>query len=56
LLSLRWLYRLTWALYERVGQIVSWLSIILEGEGGVLWTLFLLVLLMTLAAPVSTGR
>jgi hypothetical protein len=48
LFSLNWLYRLLWAVYRRVQQAIQVLTEILEGDGGVLWTLVLLALLISL--------
>jgi hypothetical protein len=48
LFSLNWLYRLLWAVYRRVQQVIQVLTEILEGDGGVLWTLVLLALLISL--------
>jgi hypothetical protein len=46
--SLRWLYSLVQDLVELIRRFVEGLSLILEGEGGVLWAMVLLALLMTL--------
>lgn len=46
--SFRWLYALLQNLLELLRRLVNGLSLILEGEGGVLWVLVLLALLMTL--------
>lgn len=44
----RWLYALLQDLMGALRRLVDGLSLILEGEGGVLWALVLLALLMTL--------
>ncbi len=48
LLSLRWLYSLGWRTFRAGGSLVGFLTNILEGEGGVLWALLLLTLLLAL--------
>ncbi|MEN8172837.1 MAG: hypothetical protein ABFS03_08150, partial [Chloroflexota bacterium] len=42
LLSLEWLYGAFWKLYRMLGKLLASISLILEGEGGVLWALILL--------------
>ena len=51
LLSLGWLYILLWAVYRRMEQAVLVLTAVLEGDGGVLWVLVLLALLISLIIP-----
>lgn len=46
--SLDWLYRFLWFLYLLLQRLVIFSTSILEGDGGVLWALVLLVLLLTL--------
>ena len=48
IISLTWFYRLLEWFYARLGQVVRFLSLIFEGDGGVLWTLVFLALLITL--------
>ena len=50
-LSLRWLYALFNDFMKAVHWLVEGFSVILEGEGGVLWVLVLLALLLTLLLP-----
>ena len=50
-LSLRWLYVLFNDFMKAVHWLVEGFSVILEGEGGVLWVLVLLALLLTLLLP-----
>lgn len=45
---LEWLYQLVWHLYNYFGRIMKVFSSVLEGEGGILWTVLLLVLLITI--------
>jgi hypothetical protein len=53
--SLRWLYDLfSWA-YNTVGQVLSFITSLLEGEGGVLWALLLVALLVSLIAQLGVG-
>jgi hypothetical protein len=46
--SFNWLYRLLWKGYHLVITVFSFLSLVLEGEGGILWMLLLLALLFSL--------
>ncbi len=41
------LARVLWALYRWLGQMMGYLSGLLEGDGGLLWTLLLMILLIT---------
>jgi hypothetical protein len=53
-ITFRWLYQLIDALYRLAKRATGFISMILEGEGGVLWALLLLVLLLTVVAGVGT--
>jgi hypothetical protein len=46
--SLSWLYRLLWVVYRSVGRLVALITLLLEGEGGLLWAFLLLVLMVSL--------
>jgi hypothetical protein len=46
--SFQWLYRLLWDVFRLTGRFVSFLSAVLEGEGGILWALLLITLLMAI--------
>jgi hypothetical protein len=48
LLSLRWLYRLIWFLLGFIQRIVNILANILEGQGGIVWVIVFLIMLITL--------
>jgi hypothetical protein len=48
--SLNWFYGSLWAVYRFVGRLLEFITLIFEGEGGVLWALLLLVLLLSLLA------
>jgi hypothetical protein len=48
LFDLRWFWRSLWSLYRGFGRVVDLLTNVLEGDGGILWTLLLLVLFITL--------
>lgn len=48
--SFGWLYRLLWSVYHSLARWIGWINLILEGEGGILWTLLLLALLFSLLA------
>jgi hypothetical protein len=54
-LRLDWLYRLGAWLYQLAQRLVQALTAILEGEGGLLWVLVLLVLLISLLQGSATG-
>jgi hypothetical protein len=51
LFSLGWMYNLLWSIYRRVEQAVLALTAMLEGDGGVLWVLVLLALLISMIQP-----
>ncbi len=44
---MEWVYQLGWRMYNAIGSILKGFSTILEGDGGILWTILLLVLLIT---------
>lgn len=46
--SFGWLYRLLWRAYHALGRLIGFFNLVLEGEGGILWTLLLLTLLLSL--------
>jgi hypothetical protein len=48
---LDWVYRFFWSVYSLLQKLVRFLTLILEGDGGVLWALLLLALLATFLAP-----
>ncbi|MFQ5615774.1 MAG: hypothetical protein ACE5GO_04845, partial [Anaerolineales bacterium] len=54
--SLHWLYRLLWRGYRVLGGGVSFLTVLLEGEGGMLWAFLLLSLLLSLIAQAGSGN
>jgi len=45
---LEWVYRIAWRINNIFGSILKSFSTILEGDGGILWTILLLVLLITI--------
>jgi hypothetical protein len=47
LFRLDWLYRLIWLVLTGLGKLLDGLTNILEGDGGVLWALLLLTLVIT---------
>ena len=51
--SFGWLYRLFWGVYRLVGRSLALFNLILEGEGGILWTILLLTLLLSLLGQFS---
>jgi hypothetical protein len=44
---LEWLYQILWSIYTFAGKILQVFSKVLEGEGGILWTILLLLLLIS---------
>ncbi len=55
LFTLEWFYRQFWRAYRILESAVRFLSTMLEGEGGVLWVLLLLSLLLTLLSQSGLG-
>ena len=55
LLGLQWLYGTLFFLYRRIGQFLGSLGRLLEGDGSMLWTLLLLLLLYTLSISAFGG-
>ena len=51
--SFSWLYQLFWGVYRLVGRFLALINLILEGEGGILWTILLLTLLLSLLGQFS---
>jgi hypothetical protein len=49
ILSLEWFYRLIWILYHGISRIIHWVTTILEGDGGILWALVFLFLIISLS-------
>ena len=54
-LSLDWLYKIFWWSYRAIGKLLSSISLILEGEGGVLWALLILILLISVMVQNRIG-
>jgi len=50
---LEWVYRLIWRIIEGFSRILKIFSVIIEGEGGILWTILLLVLLISLLSSIG---
>lgn len=53
--SFNWLYSLLWNGYHTLGRVFAFINLIFEGEGGILWTLLLLTLLLSLLVQRSAG-
>ncbi len=45
---LEWVYRVVWNIFRIVAKILNSFSTVLEGEGGILWTILIMVLLLTI--------
>jgi hypothetical protein len=56
LFSLKWLIHLGMTIYRSVRRMTSFVSLILEGEGGILWSLLFLVLLLSALLGAGSGR
>ena len=54
--SLQWLVQTGLGLYALLRRVTRMVSFILEGEGGVLWSLLLLILLLTVLLGSGAGR
>jgi hypothetical protein len=55
LFSLGWLASLAWAMYRAAGRLIVIVTNVMEGEGGVLWAMLLLVLVVSLLAQNGLG-
>lgn len=53
--SLGWLYTFLGGVYNALGRAVGFVTLLLEGEGGVLWALVLVALLISLLTQQSGG-
>jgi hypothetical protein len=53
--SLNWVYRLFERGYQVLVKLVSFLTMLLEGEGGILWALLLLLILVSLVTQWDFG-
>ena len=56
LLSLGWFYRMLWNLYRGVSRFFAFISTVLEGEGGILWALLFLTLLIAFIVQGRLGK
>jgi hypothetical protein len=55
LFSLNWMTSLAWGIYRSIGRLIAIVTNIMEGEGGVLWAMVLLVILVSLLAQSGLG-
>ncbi|MFH1634386.1 MAG: hypothetical protein ABIG63_10315 [Chloroflexota bacterium] len=53
--SLTWFYRSFWWLYRSLSTVIANIALILEGEGGILWAVLILSLLVTLIIQQGGG-
>jgi hypothetical protein len=53
--SFRWIYRAIWSFYFLFGKFVRLVSNILEGDGGVLWALLILVIFIAILSQFRVG-
>lgn len=53
--SLSWVSSLTWGFYRSVGRLVSIMTKIAEGEGGILWAMVLSVILISILVQSGLG-
>jgi fatty-acid desaturase len=52
---LDWFYQGLWHINNLVGRVLRAISTIIEGDGGLLWTILLLVLLISLLTTTLNG-
>lgn len=50
-----WLFRALWGLYHLIGRFSNAFSVLMEGDGGFMWTLLFLVLLISFLAQKASG-
>jgi hypothetical protein len=55
LFSLGWIANLVWGIYRSIRIFVSTMTKIAEGEGGMLWAMVLLVILLSLLVQSGVG-
>jgi len=48
IVSLQWLYRIIWSLLNSLQKIVNLLANVLEGQGGIIWVIVFLIMLISL--------
>jgi hypothetical protein len=53
ILRIDWLFKLLGNVYRFLGQIASLITSMLEGEGGILWSLLLLVLILSILSTLN---
>jgi hypothetical protein len=53
--SLRWIDRIIGWAGKVLEQLVAWITLLLEGDGGMLWALVFLVMLISVLGQVSGG-
>jgi hypothetical protein len=56
ILSLEWFYRLIWITYHAVSRVISWITMVLEGDGGILWALVFFFLIVSLSLQGGLSR
>lgn len=47
-LRFSWLYEILWSIYQGLRRLVAFLTLLFEGEGGLLWSFLLLALMLTI--------
>lgn len=53
--SLTWFYRSLWWIYRTASRLITYLGRIFEGEGGVLWAVLIITLLVLIVVRLETG-
>ena len=53
--AMNWFYQLLWRIYNTIGGFISLFTDVVEGEGGVLWALLFLVLLIVILSQIGAG-
>lgn len=56
ILSFNWLYEFLWYVYRGLRRTVAFFTVIFEGEGGMMWALVLLALMITLLSARGVFR
>lgn len=46
IINFNWIYILVWRIYRLFGRLIQLFSLLLEGDGGILWALLILILLV----------
>jgi hypothetical protein len=53
--SFGWFYQIMWWIYRLTSRLVGYMSNLMEGEGGIMWAVLIMILLVTLILQRSGG-